>query len=127
MGDFTLTPAGIRAGHYEAILTTRGRRKKAPALELRLLDTPVANLTVTAEPDLPNCWSVRVKIDPELLNEGVQTFLVRDIENNETLDSFAIAAGLPLSGDLLAEITLIRAELEMLKQAFRQHCITSKG
>ncbi len=123
MGAFTLTRTSIRAGIYEGLLTSRAKRKTPPTLVLWLLDSASGEVSVVAEPDMANCWSVRAVIDPALIGEGVQTFLIRDPKNDETLDSFVVIAGGPLQEDLSAEIALLRSELEMLKRAFRQHCI----
>jgi hypothetical protein len=37
--------------------------------------------------------------------------------------AFAIVTGEPLDDDIRAELDLLRAELEMLKRAFRRHCL----
>ena len=39
------------------------------------------------------------------------------------LDSFALMSGDALSYDIRAEMTLLREELDMLKRAFRRHCL----
>ncbi len=122
MSDFTLTRTGIHAGEYEGVLTTRLKRADPPALELRLLDQPAGKVHVIPELRAKNRWSVRAEISANTIFEGVQTFLIRDSKTGETLDSFAIIAGQPLEDDLRAEIALLRAELELLKAALRQHC-----
>ena len=71
----------------------------------------------------PNQWSVRVPIPIELIGDGAQTFLIFDRDTGKTLDSFTIITGEPLSDDLQAEVDLLRAELDMLKKAFRRHCV----
>ena len=68
-------------------------------------------------------WVVRVPVPAETLAEGVQTYLVADAATGEVLGSFALVAGEALSLDLRAEIDLLRAELDMLKRAFRRHCL----
>jgi hypothetical protein len=57
----------------------------------------------------------------------VQTFLVREAGSGATLGHFTIVAGVPLEADLRAEVDLLRAELDMLKKAFRRHCVESGG
>ena len=39
------------------------------------------------------------------------------------LGHFSIIAGEALGEDLHAEVELLRAELDMLKRAFRRHCL----
>ena len=34
-------------------------------------------MAVTPDPDRPGTWNVRIAIPPELLSDGVQTFLIR--------------------------------------------------
>ena len=41
----------------------------------------------------------------------------------EVLGSFTLIAGEALGDDLRAEVSLLRAELDMLKRAFRRHCL----
>jgi hypothetical protein len=53
----------------------------------------------------------------------VQTFLITDTATDETLNSFSLLSGDALAGDSRAEITLLREELDMLKGAFRRHCV----
>ena len=60
---------------------------------------------------------------PEKIADGVQTFLILDRKTGETLDSFTLIAGDALSDDIRAEVTLLREELDMLKRAFRRHCL----
>ena len=44
-------------------------------------------------------------------------------QTGDTLDSISIITGEVLSDDIRAEMNLLRAELDMLKKAFRRHCI----
>ena len=68
-----------------------------------------------------------VPIPTALLSDGVQTFLVRDPATGATLGHFTIVTGVPLEDDIRAEIDLLRAELDMLKKAFRRHCVETGG
>jgi hypothetical protein len=67
-------------------------------------------------------WLVRVPVPLDLVNDGVQTFVISDAPTGEKLSSFAIIAGEALADDIRAEVDLLRAELDMLKRAFRRHC-----
>jgi hypothetical protein len=64
---------------------------------------------------------LRVPVPPDRLDDGVQTFLIRAADSGETLAHLTIVAGAPLEADLRAEIDLLRAELDLLKRAFRRH------
>ena len=68
-------------------------------------------------------WLVRVPVPVSALTDGVHTILIRNAENGETLASFAVLAGDALPEDIRGEMELLREELDMLKRAFRRHCI----
>jgi hypothetical protein len=116
-----LTGTRLRAGVWEGVLEAK-TGTAAPALEVMHLDAPLAGVSLSPDPAFPGRFAVAVPIPVELLSDGVQTFLVRDSASGATLASFAIVAGQPLDHDLRAEIDLLRAELDMLKKAFRRHC-----
>ena len=85
---------------------------------------PPANKDVqVTEKTEQGIWVVRVPIPSHLIADGVQTFLISDKRSGETLDSFALMSGDALSYDIRAEVTLLREELDMLKRAFRRHCL----
>jgi len=115
-----LTRTRIRNGIWEGELTGIAGQ---PALEVRHLEAEVPGLSVTALPDRPGAWAVRVPIPLSALTEGVQTFLIRDKTTGETLEHFTIITGVAMEDDLRAEVDLLRAELDLLKRVFRRHCV----
>ena len=106
-------------GVWHALLTGPG--PGLPDIRVLHLDRPVEGVTVDARPE--GGWALRVPVRPEHLCDGVQTFLIVDTATGARLGSFAIIAGEALEADLRAEIDLLRAELDMLKRAFRRHCV----
>jgi hypothetical protein len=72
--------------------------------------------------DGPGVWFLRFPIPPEVISDGVQTFVISDAATNAVVATFSLLAGDVLDHDLRAEISLLRAELDMLKRAFRRHC-----
>lgn len=120
MSQIVLTPTRIHAGIWEGVLSGADA---PPVLEVRHLNKPVAGLAVTPVPDRPGDWLVRVPIPAELLCQGVQTFVVRDPAQDAALAHFTIVTGVSMEDDLRAEIGLLRAELDLLKKAFRRHCL----
>ena len=74
---------------------------------------------VTVEPGASGRFVVRVPIPAWVLNEGVQTLLVQ--AGNARLAVITLVAGEPLDGDFRAELSLLRAELDVLKRAFQRH------
>ena len=123
MSDFTLTKARIQAGVYEGILETTSDNAVLPNLAGVFLEQDVGELTLNEDPTLAQTWHLKFYIPADVLTDGVQTFLIIDKATSETLDSFTIITGEPLNDDLQAEIELLRAELDMLKKAFRRHCL----
>ncbi|WP_298259489.1 hypothetical protein [uncultured Litoreibacter sp.] len=123
MSNVILTKTRIQAGIYEAVLTAETEENYHPDLVALHLERELDGLSVTEDTSLGNTWHVRFDIPREVLTDGVQTFLINERPTGETLDSFAIITGEVLSDDFRAEVDLLRAELDMLKKAFRRHCV----
>ncbi|RGP38120.1 hypothetical protein [Pseudotabrizicola alkalilacus] len=119
-----LTKTRIRAGLWEGVLSGIDT---PPQLEVLLLERPIAG--VVAEPVAGRAgeWAVRVPIPADVLSEGVQTFLIREAGSDETLAHFTIITGVAMEDDMRAEVDLLRQELDMLKRAFRRHCLETVG
>ena len=124
MTQISLTQTRIRAGLWEGILSGPA---EPPALEVLLLDAALSGLSVTPVPEQPGDWAVRIAIPSEVLSDGVQTFVIRDKTDGAKLGHFTIITGIAMEGDLRAEVDLLRAELDMLKRAFRRHCVETLG
>lgn len=120
MAEMKLTKTRIQAGVWEGVLTGAEMR---PEIEVTHLARPVAGASLREDPDVPGQYLVRVPIPSELLSEGVQTFVISDKDTDSRLASFSIVTGQPLDEDFRAEVELLREELDMLKRAFRRHCV----
>ena len=121
--EITLTKTRLYEGHWEGVLTSHGASDGwLPSITVTHLGTTIEGVTVTEGADKGQ-WHVRVPIPADRIADGVQTFLITDRSSAETLASFAIYAGDALAEDIRAEIGLLRAELDMLKRAFRRHCV----
>lgn len=107
----------IAGGIWEGVLS--GVTGAAPAIEALTGGRAVEGVDVLPIPDQAGCFALRVPIPAWALNEGVQTFLIRSGETE--LAQFTLVAGEPLDQDLRAEISLLRAELDLLKRAFQRH------
>lgn len=116
MGGLTLTPLGLRAGTWEARIT--GADETAPDVQVSHAGNPVPGVSVVVEKD--GSWLLRVPVPPETLSDGVQTYLVSQAGSDARLGYFAVIAGEPADEDMRAEIDLLRAELDILKKAFRR-------
>ena len=123
MAELTLTKTRIQAGVYEGVLKAEGETGSTPDIGAYFSEKPVGQLAIGPDPAQSNAWSIRLTLPADVLSDGEQTFLLVDNKTDETLDSFTIITGEPVDDDLRGEIDLLRAELDMLKKAFRRHCV----
>lgn len=117
MSTLSLVHAKIQNGVWRGILTGASGR---PDIEVRHLDKPVADMALR---ETEEGWLLEVPIPSEAISDGVQTFLILDPGTDTTISSFTLIAGEALSDDIRSEVDLLRAELDMLKRAFRRHCL----
>lgn len=111
----------IRNGTWEGVFNT----DDAPAPSIRVVLDGQSLTQVAVTPD-QGSYSVRVGIPADVLSDGVQTFLVQDAARGLTIAHFTIITGVSFDTDLRAEVDLLRAELDMLKSAFRRHCLETE-
>lgn len=124
MPEIRLTKSTIRAGvwHGQAIRDD-GADEPAPAFSAWHLEERLTDPEVAPVKDKPGLWSVSLPIPAEVLADGVQTVLIREEQSGETVESISLVTGEALEQDIRAEVDLLRAELDMLKRAFRRHCV----
>lgn len=121
MSDLTLTKIRFRAGVWEGRISGAGSKGARPDVQVWYLDQQVADAELS-EGEEAGIWSLRVPVPAEAIADGVQTFVISD-GGGTKLGHFSIIAGEALGEDLHAEVELLRAELDMLKRAFRRHCL----
>jgi len=117
MSEFQLSTGRIKKGVWNGFLTGG---TSEPQIEVLYRDAPVPDVFVQAA---DGGWSVKVPIPTDAIAEGVQTFVIFDKISGATLGDFTLIAGEAMGDDIRAEIELLRAELDMLKRAFRRHCV----
>lgn len=120
MANLVLTKTRIQAGVWEGVLTGAAT---PPDIVVTHNTQEVEGARLADDPENEGQFRVFVPIPAELLSEGVQTFLISNKADGERLASFTIVTGQPLDEDFRAEMELLRAELDMLKRAFRRHCV----
>jgi hypothetical protein len=106
----------IAGGVWEAVLTGAAT---APVIEALHAGRVIDGVEVRPDAGKAGRFVVRVPIPAWALNEGVQSFLVRS--EGATLAQFTLIAGSPLDEDIRADLSLLRAELDLLKRAFQRH------
>ena len=119
------TSAGLRGGVWHGTL----RAETAPPRIALICNGTVAGGVEVAATNEPGLWRVTAPLPPGCLSDGAQTFvLIADDGTGDEpprpgaarLGRLAIIAGTPLADDLVAEIALLRAEIELLKREFRR-------
>ena len=123
MSDFKVTKTRIYAGIWEGVISSKNKETAEPQIEVVHMDQPIQSISLTVDAANTGVWQLRIAIPPEHLSDGVQVFLINDKATAEKLESFAIITGEPLEDDIRAEVELLRAELDLLKRAFRRHCL----
>jgi hypothetical protein len=119
---YTLTKTRLVAGVWEGELTT-ARADDPPELAVTHLERPLGAVSLTGIEGRAGAWLVRIGVPPELLSDGVQTVVISEARSGTRLGDFTIVAGEVLDDDIWAEVSLLRAELDLLKKAFRRHCL----
>ena len=115
MSELKLHQTRIQAGIWEGVISGAGDK---PDLRVLHQGKGQQGITLSAIPGRAGDYAVRFVIPPDLLSEGVQTFLFR--HQGETIGQFSIVCGVPLDEDIRVELECLRAELETLKRAFRR-------
>lgn len=117
-----LTKLRLVEGVWHGALKHHGRPDWTPDIEVSHLDFPVDGVEVQQD-RVEEHWRISVPIPADRIADGVQTFVIRERASDTVLGSFSLIAGDALAEDIRAELTLLRAELDMLKRAFRRHCV----
>lgn len=120
MDKVSLTKARMVGGVWEGIL--HGAGETAPNLRVTHEGEEIPGVTSQYD-SAAKIWHVQVPIPAERISDGVQTFVIAEAETGTKLTSFAILAGQALADDIRVEMDLLREELDLLKQAFRRHCL----
>ena len=122
MSEWTLTKTRLFEGIWEGILTCAEEGAGQPDIQVTFLGKVVHGVKLSE--DAPqNRWVLRIPIPTEAVADGVQTFLITDGTSGVLLDKITLISGEVLSDDIRAEMDLLREELDMLKRAFRRHCL----
>ena len=120
MSTLTLTPTKMRHAVWEGLIVQAGTG--VPQITVTHLGTEIPDVQVT-EAEESGQWIVNVPIPATAIADGVQVFVITDATDDTKLGQFTLIAGEALGDDIRSEVELLRAELDMLKRAFRRHCV----
>lgn len=120
----TFESYGLESGHWTGKLT-------ADAAPGRVYLAHYGNIVALAELTASSAgeWDVSVKLPPSVLNNGIQCLLMAADNGDadaslqadaQVLGHLNLMAGGPLDDDLVAEVQLLRAEIDMIKREFRR-------
>lgn len=115
--DWILNRVSLLSGQYRGHLVGAG---EPPALRMVLDGETIGNLTPSPIEGRDGEWQVEGDLGPGLLSEGTRTVVIVG-PNEDVLDSVTVVAGLNAPEDLRAELDALRAEVGLLKSAFRRH------
>ena len=108
-------------GIWEGILSY-GRDSATPYVQVTHREKPISDVSIQEVPDQPGNWQLRFPIPSSCLSDSIETLLISDAATGEALGSYTVTTGHDAQVDIRAEVDLLRAELDMLKRAFRRHC-----
>ncbi len=113
-----LTNLRLIDGGWVGRLTTAAGQ---PAPELRVTLSGHALKEVRIEQDdEPGQWRLAVPLPIEHLADGVIVLQIADAAGDALIGEYHLVAGQSLPDDLRGEVSLLRAELDLLKRAFRR-------
>ena len=122
MSGVTVTKTRLFEGKWEGVVTGDAGSVAKPNLTVTFLERPVEDFTLEKD-EANGGWTLHIPIPKEAVADGVQTVIIQEAESGETLETITLIAGDPLAEDIRVEVDLLRAELDMLKRAFRRHCV----
>lgn len=117
-----LVRSGVRQGVWTGKLKLAKPVDEAPALAILHRGRKLATADIAREDEDRRIWQVRFRIPDEAMTEGLETITITDEATGLALDHLSIAMGEVIEQNLVAEVSLLRAELDLLKRAFRRHC-----
>jgi len=123
MSQYVVTKRRLIEARWEgAVSAADGRAlEDAPKIAVTLDEKQVLGVSLGKGED--GLWELAVPIPAEAISDGLRTILIQDSATGEVLESISLLAGEALDEDLRAEVSLLREELDMLKRAFRRHCV----
>lgn len=123
MSQYVVTKRRLIEARWEGVVSGKDgqRLEETPRIAVTLDEKQVLGVSLGKGED--GLWELAVPIPAEAISDGLRTVLIQDSATGEVLESISLLAGEALDDDLRAEVDLLRQELDMLKRAFRRHCV----
>ncbi len=119
MTQLKLTKTDLFEGVWRGIIRSKTAQK--PEIEVTHKGSLLPGIQLTKN-ERAGHWNLEITIPAQAISDGVQVLLIRDAREDEQIGEIALLAGEPLDADVRANLAQLRAELDLLKQAFRRHC-----
>lgn len=123
MSDFVVTKRRLIQARWEAVISRVDGAAISEAPKFSVLLDGKQLLGITYKSGEDGAWEMTVPVPAEAVADGIRTIVILDSETDECLASISLLSGEALDDDLRAEVDLMRQELDMLKRAFRRHCV----
>lgn len=124
MSELSLNKIRFHNGIWEGMITNAPETGAKPDIQVRYLDQLVDGVSLK-EGGNDSEWAIHIPVPSHAISDGVHSFVIYNMATDSKLGDFTIIAGETVPDDLRSEVELLRAELDMLKRAFRRHCLES--
>ncbi|MBU2981602.1 hypothetical protein KO498_07210 [Lentibacter algarum] len=123
MSDLIVTKRRLIEGKWEGVVSRAdgGTQPETPRISVTLEGKQVEGIAL--KQGAGNDWELCVPVPSEAISDGLRTVLVQDSQDGTVLAGIALLCGEALDEDIRSEVELLRQELDMLKRAFRRHCV----
>jgi hypothetical protein len=124
MGTLSLSRSRLVRGIWQGLIKGTPADSPPPSVDVRHMGHPVEDVRLSRE---AGGWRIEVTVPAAAISDGVQVLTMTDADTGARLGYITLVAGEPVAEDLRAEVALLRAELDLLKRAFRRHCDETGG
>ncbi len=120
MSTLKLTKTRMLEGMWQGIITGSG--DEMPKINVVHGNSNVADFKLVRN-ETADHWSLTIPVPAAAIADGIQVIIVTDLQSDQKIGDIVIIGDDVTSVDMRAEMALLRAELEMMKRAFRRHCV----
>ncbi|WP_372990968.1 hypothetical protein [Sulfitobacter sp.] len=120
MTQLSLTKTRMIEGTWQGVIT--GASETKPEISVTHANVSVPDFKLVHN-DASNHWVLTIPMPAAAIADGIQTILIIDRQADQKIGEIVMIGDEVYGVDLRAEMDLMRAELDMLKRAFRRHCV----